>query len=167
MNVPQHNTGAFMLAVAVVIATIMAQGCTRSQIQIQAEAAAVTAAVHSAGGAIVDERRAAALAEIEDTTMGQPVDERLSALRSERTRWQPVGLALDSARRSLLLWLDSLDVAVAADAGDDVAGSLLTLGAQVLLAWGEVVRVAAELGAELPALPEWVVSLIQTRAGAE
>lgn len=167
MNVPRHNTGAFMLAIAVLIETIMAQGCTRSQIQVQAEAAAITAAVHSAGGAIVDERRAASLAEVEDTTMGQPVDERLAALNAERARWAPVGVALDASRRSLLLWLDSLDVALVAESGDDVAGSLLTLGAQVLLSWSEAVRVAAELGAVLPELPEWVVSLIQTRAGAE
>lgn len=146
--------GAVILTVAALLA-----GCGSSAIGLHARAALITTSVHSAAGREVDSARGDALERIEEETRGQPVGARLEALRAERQRWAPIGAGLDGARDAIIAWVQALELARVAGAGDDLLAPLGALAARVALLYDDVQRLAAGVGLELPALPDAIRGL--------
>jgi hypothetical protein len=153
--------GAGLLAVA----ALLLAGCGGGAIQTQARAATVTASVLHAGVDVATDARRASLARVEAETEGQPVADRLEALRAERARWSPLGASLDAARQALLTWVASLELALAADEDEDTMPSLLQLALRVVLLYDQAAELAAALGADLPQLPEQVTALAASVGG--
>ena len=141
------------LAIALLAALVLL-GCG-SAVDTHTAAITVAAGFHSTAGGAVDAARGAALdaVEAEHPTVG---DERTAALRAEASRWEPIGAALDASRTVLVGWLG---VVSQVEAGADVWELVPPLVGRLVTLWGDVVRLAAGLGLELPALPSVVTSL--------
>lgn len=146
------------LVVLALLCAALLSGCGGGAIRMHAHAAAVTAGAVTVAGATVDDARAAALDRVEAEHPTDP--EHDEQLELEAARWRPVGIALDGTRTTLLLWLDSLDLATRAEASDGVLDALLPLAARVVRLYDDAARLAADLGVTLPRLPTAVLALI-------
>lgn len=154
------------LALVLLALCLALAGCTASTLQAHARAATVTAATLHAGVDAVTDARRSALSRVEHATQGQPVADRLTALRAERERWAPVGAALDAARSALLTWIDSVELAHAAGGDGELLGPVLRLAARVVRLYDDAARLGRQLGAHVPRLPQAVTELVDGIGGA-
>lgn len=139
-------------------------GCA-DPIAAQARAATITAGVLTSGGSVVSEARDEALDRVEAAHPTDP--EHDAEIELEAARWRPIGVALDSARAALGLWIDTIDLARIAGGGGDLLAPLVALAARVIEAYGRAVELAQALGiGGLPVLPTWVLTLATSLGGA-
>lgn len=157
---------AIILAGIALAAGLALCGCGSSALGAHARAASVTIATVQTVGVTVDEARTLELDMAEEAHPWRG-PERDATLTATAARWEPAGAALDALRDALIAWVDAIELAAAADAGEDVEPHLLTLAGRVVLLYDSVGRAirAARPETRVPELPAIVRALARGAAG--
>lgn len=168
-RLPRRDSGSLpplaMLLAVLASSAAVTSGCSSGALGVHARAATVTIAATQTAGSMVD---AARDAELDAVEAQHPVRgaEREAALDATALRWRPAGSALDALREALGTWVDAIDLARAADAGDDLLVHLVSIAARAVLLYDRLGRVASDLGAEgVPPLPGFVRALAESVGG--
>lgn len=150
---PPAAGGAAALLLAIVVAA-SSSGCGPGAIQQHARASLVAAHAVEVAHTTASAARGAALDQAE--AEHPPGPERAEAIRSTSAAWRPLGVAIDAARTVVLTWVGAIEVALIADDEGLGLATLVPLALRALEAYQAAARVAGELGAELPGLPDLV-----------
>ena len=145
-------------AVAVTLAGFM-QGCGASAIGTHARIAQGLGMSLQGAMDVATSARAAELDRVERETEGQPGPDRVSALRAEDARWQPIAHALDVTRGVLSSYVEAIALAHAVDNGDPTP-QLISLAARLVSLWDPLVRLLSDAGITLAPLPDELAAIV-------
>lgn len=124
-------------------------GCGASAVRIQATAIEASAlALHTTGDIVTE-------ASYRDARSTCPDGSPVTCLDPVSARWEPVDVALDSARAALGAWY-AADLVAHRLGGAEYLRAALEGAQRFALVYVEIVALASRLGAELPVLPEIV-----------
>lgn len=150
--------------VVVVLVVLLSGGCGASPLMDQARAATVVTGLLTAGESVVRTARGQSLDRIEAQYPRDP--EHDTQLELEAARWVPVGAALDTARSTLLMWIDAIDLARTAGGGTDVLGPVFSLAANAIQLVAHAFDLASSLGVQgVPTIPAPILSLAHSTGG--
>lgn len=102
---------------------------------------------------LIHEHRQEALDGVVSDTVGQPKAERLAALTEAERAWQPAIVGYEGTRLALEAWIDSIALASAAGAEEDVLAHVAEMVGRLLLNWDPLALSLQALGVDLPTLP--------------
>ena len=143
------------LALVLPLLASLALGCGASAVRIQATAIEASAIVLHTTGDLVTE------ASYRDARSTCPDGSPVACLDPVSARWEPVDLALDGARSALGAWY-AADLVAHRLGGEEYLRAALEGAQRFARLYVEIVSLASRLHVDLPALPDFVTTWLDS-----
>ena len=147
-----------LLIVGPLVASTLA--CGGESLKMHARAATIVGSSLSVVRAGIHETRESALEEAELQTVGSDPADRLEAMERIARHFSPGVIAYNSVQAALQLWVHTLLVLAADEAGEGIEDELLRAASGLLRSWNPMASALMSSGVEVPTLPDVVVSLV-------